>query len=408
VELFVARQPIFGPANALAGYELLYRSSATNNWAAGASAVRMSSDVIIHALLGIGMDRLTEGKLGFINMGREMLLDHVFELLDPGNVIIELLETVEPDDEVIAACERLGQGGYRLALDDFVYDERFDPLLRQAEIVKVDVLNRPMEELAEVAERLRPFRVQLLAERVETAEVRDGCAALGYTLFQGYYFSRPEILSRQEVSVEQATIIQLMNLLRDENASDADIEEAFRSDPSLSYKLLRMVNSAALGGRGIESIRHAIRLVGRGVLHRWLALLLVSSMATESGVDAELVHTAVLRARLCELLADAGGRRSASGQQFMVGLFSMIDVLLKVPMEEILDRVDLSPEVRDALLRRTGPYAGSLELVEAYETGRWDAVSDISADMGVAAPEVPELYLQSLSWVRERVRVADT
>ena len=199
-----------------------------------------------------------------------------------------------------------------------------------------------------------------------------------------------------------------MNLLRDENASDADIEEAFRSDPSLSYKLLRMVNSAALGGRGIESIRHAIRLVGRGVLHRWLALLLASSMVTENGVDAELVHTAVLRARLCELLAESGGRRSSSGQQFMVGLFSMIDVLLKVPMEEILDRVDLSADVRDALLRRSGPYAGSLELVEAYEAGRWDAVSDISSDMGMAAPVLPELYLQSLSWVRERMGMADT
>jgi EAL and modified HD-GYP domain-containing signal transduction protein len=402
VDLFVARQPIFDHDGELSGYELLYRRSAQSRAADGQSTSQMSLDVITQSFLEIGLERITRGKRAFINFSRDMLLSGCYDLLDPRSVVIELLEDIELDAAVGAECERLVRKGYCLALDDYEMESSQAPLLEIASIVKVDVLNRCEEGLAEVAATLRSHPVRLLAERVETAEVRDACRRAGYELFQGYFFSRPEVISKKGISVEQAAIVQLMNLLRDETVSDQVIEETFRRDPSLSYKLLRMVNAASQGMRGIESILHAIRVLGRATLHRWLALLFASSLGGGGGIDNELVHAAVLRARLCEVLGEAGGQH-ATGPLFLVGLFSLMDALLGTPMEELVGKIDLSKEVRAALLDREGPYARWLSLVEAYEAGEWETMAGLSASAGISPFEVPELYLESLSWTREKV-----
>jgi EAL and modified HD-GYP domain-containing signal transduction protein len=407
LDLFVARQPIFDTAGGLDGYELLYRGGAGSVRADGTSTEQMSLDVIIQSFLEIGLDRITRGRTAYLNFSRHMLLSGSFELLDPESVIVELLEDVQGDEPVVAACARLRKMGYRLALDDFVPGGPHEALLPYANILKVDVLNRPVEELREVAGALKPTKARLLAERVETAEVRDACRSLGFELFQGYFFSRPEVISEKGMSADQIGILQLMNLLRDEEAPDSEIEEAFRRDPSLSYKLLRMVNAAAGGGRGVESILHAIRMLGRGQLHRWLALLLASSLSSGGGTDVELVHAAVLRGRLLELLGEAAGREASSGPLFMVGLFSLMDALLRVPMEQLLERVNLAEEVKTALLKREGPYAVWLQMAEAYEAGRWEEMSALAASVAISPFDLPEIYLESLSWARERVPVAE-
>ncbi len=385
-----------------APYELLYRGNPTENWAAGASASQMAADTLVRTLLSMGMDRVTGGKTAFINVSREVLLADQFQVLDPTRVVIELLESIACDAETLPASASLVKRGYTLALDDFVYSPAYDPLLRLARIVKLDVLDRPMEELREVMEILSPFRVHCLAERVENAEVHAQCAALGFELFQGYFYARPEILSGREMPVQAASIIRLLNLLRNPDASDPQIEEAFRADMLLSFKLLRIVNSAALGGMGIESIKHAVQLLGRGSLHRWLSLLLVSSLTTSNGVHNELVTMAMQRARFCELIGETRLRRRESGALFMVGLFSLLDALLRKPMEEILGQVDLTAELRDVLLHRTGPHAPTLRLVEAYETARWDDVVAESTTLDLPLADVPELYAQAVEWTLQR------
>jgi EAL and modified HD-GYP domain-containing signal transduction protein len=406
VELFVARQPIFDVRGELSGYELLYRRGALSHGADGSSVEQMSLDVIIQSFLEIGLDRLTHGKRGFLNFSREMLVGGSWELLDPDSVVIELLETIEADAEVTAACERLVGAGYRLALDDYVDGGPQASLLDLATIVKLDVLGRPMEEIRRVSEPLRGRGLTLLAERVETAEVRDGCRDLGFELYQGYFFSRPELITRKGISTEQTAIIQLMNRLRDESVGDAELEETFRRDPALSFKLLRMVNSAAVGGRGIESILHAIRLLGRDALHRWLALLLASSLSVRGSGDVERIHSAVLRARMCEEMALAAGRHHYAGPVFMVGLFSRMDALMGTTLEELLGRIDLADDVRDALLERRGAYGDWLRLVEAYEAGEWEATTSLAAGVGLSALDLPEIYLDALGWVRTRVPLA--
>jgi EAL and modified HD-GYP domain-containing signal transduction protein len=401
--VFVARQPIFDASDRLFAYELLYRSGTQQNFADGLSPDQMCTDTVIHALLSIGLAPLTGGTLAFVNMTRDFLMRGLYELFDPKTVVIELLETVEPDEEVVAACRKLARAGYTLALDDFVNAPGYEPLLRLAQIVKIDVLNRPTEELARVAKDLTPYEVRLLAERVETAQVRDACKKLGYTLFQGYFFSKPQIVSHRELSVEHATIVRLMNLLDTPTATDVEIEDAFRSDPSLSYKLLRIANSASFGGRDVQSIGFALRMVGRGVLHRWLTLLLVSSVASQSGIAHELVVAALARARLCELIAEKTDRRGQVGPLFLVGLFSLLDVLLRMPMAGIVERMAVAKDVKDALLSRSGPYAATLALVEAQERGDWDAVVDAAAAVGVADFEVSASYAESLAWASERI-----
>jgi EAL and modified HD-GYP domain-containing signal transduction protein len=401
LDLFVARQPIFDLRGEVDGYELLYRRGSASVAAEGASTRQMSVDVIIQALLEIGLDRITSGKLAWLNFSREMLVSDVYDLLDRHSVVIELLEDIKADEEVVRVCERLKHSGYRLALDDYVPDDGRDELLPLASIIKIDVLNRSEEELRAVVEPLAPYAVRLLAERVETAEVRDMCLELGFELFQGYFFARPEVITKRGTSVEQMLIIKLMNLLRDEYTTDDALEEAFRGDPSLSHKLMRMVAAASFGGVGVDSIIQAIRLLGRLALYRWLAVLLVSSFATHGGVDAELVHAAILRARFCELMGQ--NRRGQGGTLFMVGLFSRIDLLLGMSMDEVLSEIELAPDVAMALLRREGPYANWLRLAEAYETGDWDEMSRLSAALGMSPLDIPGLYLDSLEWARERV-----
>jgi EAL and modified HD-GYP domain-containing signal transduction protein len=318
-------------------------------------------------------------------------------------VVIELLETVEPDDEVVLVCEELVDAGYALALDDFVWSPRYRRLLELATVVKVDVLNRGASELDEVAQQLASYDVRLLAERVETAEVRAMCAGLGYELFQGYYFARPEMVKNRALMSDDLAVVQAMGVLRDASTTDVEAEAAFTSDMGLSYKLLRMVNSAASGGRGIESIRHALRLSGRTELTKWLALLLVSSIAARGASNRELLHLAVQRGRMCELLGGSTGRERDTSALFLVGLFSLLDAISGIPMPQLLESITLAPPLQQALVGRTGPYAGPLQLTEAYERGAWSTVHQHAFSSGINEAHVGALYIQSLEWTRERL-----
>lgn len=407
MEIFVARQPIFDLANRVSGYELLYRSDIRSTVAAEVSVeadrAGMSSQVLVNAILGIGLDRLTDGLPAFVNCSRELLLGAPLELLDPARVVIEILEDVEPDEEVVAACRRLSAAGYRIALDDFVYSEPWAPLVELADIIKVDVLAYSPLELEALVGRLRSSPAVLLAEKVETRELHEHCRKLGFGLFQGFFYSRPETLARSDLSVRQLGLLQLLNLLQDLNTSAAALEEAFRSDLSLSYKLMRIANSAAYGSGGIDSIGHAIHLLGREPLYRWIALILVGSVGRGSGQRRELVQTVLIRARLAELIARAASRGSATGPLFLVGLFSLLDAILNQPMEDALAQIRLAPAVEAALLRREGPLAPILKLVESYEAAAWGEMAALSAAVGVESDQVPDLYLEALAWARERL-----
>lgn len=406
MDVFVARQPIFDRRDRLAGYELLYRNTAGATAARGAAAEAMCTDTVIHSFLDIGLDELTDGHRAFVNCTREFLLDGQVDLLPPDKVVVEVLETVGNDDIVVSTCQRLTSRGYTIALDDYVDDPANDPLLRATRIVKIDVLHQDERAIAALVSRLRHFPVELLAERVETREMHERCMRLGFDYFQGYFYQRPELVTRKEITVGHASMLRLLAMLRDPDATDAAIESGFRADPALTYKLLRIVNSAAIGGRGIDSIGYAIRIVGRQMLYRWLALLMVSSMVTGNAVNDQLVESALLRARLCELIAESSPHVRYAQALFMTGLFSMLDVLLRIPLRDVLARVNVSDDIREAVIDGTGPYAEPLRLADAYQRGDWDQVDALSTELGILPMQMPWLYTKALTWVNEQLSVA--
>ncbi|WP_439642426.1 EAL and HDOD domain-containing protein [Gemmatimonas sp.] len=401
--VFIARQPIFDLRDTRIAYELLYRATreATHAYVGDVSASLMCGDTALHALLSIGLDRLTGGTIAFVNVTEAHLLGELYKIFDPAAVVLELLETVDATPAVIDACARAVADGYTLALDDYDGRDSLAPLLDFAKIVKVDVLSlTDIGTLAPTVRTLRARGMEVLAERVETPEALAAARAAGFTMFQGYVYSRPETIDGRAVNVQQATVFQIMALLNEPDTSAQELEEAFRSHPSLSLSLLRIVNSASFGGRNVDSIAQALRLIGREALSRWMLIMLVASVGSRSPVAHEAVVEALVRGRFCETVAMHGAAADA-GASFLVGLLSRMDALLGLPMAEVLERLPVHDDIKAALLEGTGPYATLLMLADAYESGDWALVDALAADLSL-----PTLYADAVSWASERLSAA--
>ena len=405
-QVFVARQPIFDSGNRRVAYELLYRANQEATSSGVVSGDTMCSDTALHSVVSIGLDRLTAGATAFVNITREHLLAELHKIFDPTTVVLELLETIDGDPEVVDACKRAVADGYTLALDDYDGRESLDVLLPLAKIIKLDVLGRDLASMGPLVKKLLDRGLVVLAERVETGDVRAECQKMGCSLFQGYVFSRPETLDGRSMSVEQATMFNIISLLRDPTVKDVALVDAFRSHPSLSFGLLRIVNSASFGSRAVESIDHAIRLTGREVLSRWLMVMLVASVGRGDPVANEAVAQALVRGRFCELYTTKTGSGDPS-TRFLVGLLSRMDVLLGMPISQVLERLPVSADVRDALLSGTGPHAPVLSLAVAYESADWTQVDANKLDMLNTLPVLAEIYGDAVAWAVERLSSAN-
>ena len=405
VDVYVARQPIFDVRDEVVAYELLYRDSAQSTAAGTQPASVMCNEMALHAMLTIGLDRLTGGSTAWINITRDHLLSGLHRLFAPQNTVLELLESINGDDEVVTACERARADGYVLALDD--YDGRAEllPLLPLASIIKLQIFDRTEQELAPLVRSLRGQGLMVLAECVETVESRDMCQRIGCTLFQGYVFSRPETLAGRAMSVEQLTILNILGMLGNENIPESKLEEAFQSHPTLAYALLRIVNSAATGMRAVTSIPHAMRIVGRASLSRWLHVMLMATVASHSALAHEAVQQALVRARFCELMTLDGGVVDPASL-FMVGLLSRLDVLLGMPLTEVLERLPVRTEVRAALLDGTGAHAHTLKTAIAYENADWEAVEALGAYSPSGRQTLTEANAEATAWAAERLASA--
>lgn len=403
-DVFVARQPIFDRVPERVGYELLYRSAPDALTAhPGPSATAMCGDTALHALLSIGLDRLTAGGRAFVNITQDHLLGELYKVFDPGQVVLELLESIDASADVLDACRRALADGYVLALDDYDGRSSLEPLLSLVEVVKVDVLpdveRGELAGLAPMVKRLKAMGLTVLAERVETKDVLDQCLDIGFDLFQGFVFSRPETLDGRSASIDQAVVFRIITMLQQPHVAEWELEDAFRVHPPLSLMLLRIVNSASFGGRNVQSISHAIRLVGLEALSRWMLIMLVASVGTQSPMAHEAVLMTLVRGRFCEVVSEYGGYGDPPAR-FLVGMLSCMDVLLGVPMRELLERLPVSPEVREALLHGRGPHAEVLRLVVAYEQAEWDTVEQQVRGM---RGTFTQLYTESVSWAVEHL-----
>lgn len=394
---FVARQPILTNKELVYGYELLFRSSLANTFDAvdGEAASRTVAD----HLMTLGKT-LTGGKMAFINCPADFLVKDFAMLLPQKNTVIEVLETVDPTPEVIAACRRLKQAGYLIALDDFVVKPATLPFIELADIIKIDFLASPPEAREHSVREFSPRGIELLAEKVETREDFRHAQGLGYKYFQGDFFCRPEVIASKRIPASKLNYLRVLNLVSRPEIDLVALEEVISSEVSLCYKLLHYMNSSLFGfWSEIRSVRHALALLGQNEVRKLVAVAAAISIADDK--PPELVATALLRAKFCEQVAlhmDQKNPSVVGAMPFIVGMFSVIDAMLGRPMTDILEHLALPAEAKSALLGHENTLRDIFELVYAYEMGNWGALNWYAAKLHVDETLMPILYFDSLEW----------
>ena len=400
-EIFLGRQPILDRDQRLVAYELLFRSGQVN-----ASEVtddlQATASVINHAFTEMGIQAVLGPHRGFINVSADMLHSDMIELLPREQVVLELLETIEINGDIVSRCHELRKKGFSLALDDFVFDEAYIPLLGIVDIVKIDLLLHGPDELRNAVQRLKQWPVKLLAEKVDSAEQAQYCMELGFDLFQGYYFAKPSILSVKRADPAHLSLMKLLGLVLGD-AETHEIEQAFKQSPGLTYNLMRLVNSVAAGvGKKIGSVSQAILVLGRRQLQRWLQLSLFT-LQPGSRYPSPLMQLAASRGKFMEILAGKENPdRDYRDEAFMTGILSLLDVLLGMPHEEIIAQLNLTENVRMALLRREGDLGRLLLLAEYVEQAdRTSAAALLAKSPGLSLHDLTQAELEALSWVND-------
>ncbi|MCC7546540.1 MAG: EAL domain-containing protein [Burkholderiales bacterium] len=401
-ELFLGRQPILDRSQRLAAFELLFRSGRFND-ARVEDDVFASATVINHAFTELGLEAVLGRHLGFINLSAPLLMSDVVELLPRNKMVLEILETVHVTETLTQRCRALKRAGFTLALDDFTGREpEFKPLLDIVDIVKVDVQQMDGDALRATTARLKRFGVRLLAEKVDTRERANQCMALGYDLFQGYYFARPSIISGKRMNHAQTALVRLLNLVLTD-ADTAQVETVFKEHPDLSVSLIRLVNSVAVGGRGeIHTLRNAITMLGRRQLQHWLQVLLFAlGRAPGSEFSNPLLVLAATRGKLMELLARGltAHERDLPDRAFMAGILSLVDALLDMPLQDIVAGMPLAQDLEDGLVSRSGRLGAMLALVEALEEpDRAEIEAALARLPGFDRSALPAMQVEAMRW----------
>jgi len=399
---FIARQPIFDRQESVYGYELLFRSGWENRYTADDpdAAARDVVDNFINA----SARTLTAGRKAFINCTRQFLVNEYATLLPKELAVIEILETVEPDGEVLSACRRLKNLGYVIALDDFVYADKFRPFIELANIIKIDFQLSGPADRQEAAAKFVPLGIQLLAEKVETRDEFAEARSSGYGYFQGYFFSKPQIVSSLQIPAYKVHYLQILQAINQPELNRDEVVALINREVSLCYKLLRFVNSPLFGfKREISSMKHALALLGDQAVRKWASVAAVLGIAGNR--PSELVLTSLTRGHCCELLAANRGARADESSLFLLGVFSLMEGLLGRPIAEIVSEIALPEAVRNALVGRPNRYSRILDLVKAFERGRWNEVSDLAVTLGQDESQLAAAYLAAVDWAQRVFRV---
>jgi len=399
MDLFIARQAIFDRQLKVFGYELLSRSCADGTTAA-ARDLMASLQVISHSLLSMGMENVLAGKHAFVNFPEELLEDQRALVLPPETTVIEILETVNPTPAALAACRELRRKGYTLALDDFVPGNGWSQFMKMVGILKVDFRATSRAEQGRLVKRYAPQGIRMLAEKVETqAEFRDA-REMGYHYFQGYFFARPVVLARQEIPVCKLSHLRILEQIHRPELNYPAIQELIRREVSLASKLLRFINSALFAwDQPVQSIVQALTAMGDQEIRRWVSLAALPALTVDK--PEELMRTALIRARFCELLAPGAGLGHCTSDLFLIGLFSLLDAMLDRPLHETLAEIKLNGAIAAVLLNQAGGddrMASVYALVRQYEAGRWDALAATARRLNLSKDQIPELYLESVTW----------
>ncbi len=391
----LARQPIVDRELNTIGYELLYRAQDADQTARISNSNQATASVVINALTEIGLDVLVGTHQAFINVPLKLLFNDVLKGIMARQLVLEILETVECNESTAEAMATLKQLGFRMALDDFPVDNIGQPCVKSAHYVKLDVLSDGVEKIVKVVQRAHEAGLKVIAEKVEEWSDYEALKAAGVDYFQGHFFSRPEMIVRQTIRANKAHLLSMLILLQDENVTLDAIAEKINTDLGLTYRLLRLVNSAAIGmRRKVESVPDAVRMLGINTIR---SMVYLSALTGVAGKPSALITTAMVRARFAELLSKKTGLGNPSSA-FMVGLFSTLDAFYDQPIEQIVSELPLSDSISEALVSRKGVLGEILEYLVFYERGMWLDGDEMTDKLNACAPE---LYVEAVNWAEK-------
>ena len=399
---FLGRQPILDRNHNLVAFELLFRQEETEETANITNDLFASANVIVNAYGQFGIQNVLGQQRGFINADPDLIMSDIISLLPCKHVVLELREPTSITPEFMQRCNELKQKGYQFALDNIIaMNSRVEQLLPIVSVVKVNILALEKTQLAELVAELNRWPVLLLALKVEDREQETRCMQLGFQMFQGYYFAKPEVMSVKRADPGKLSLLKLLTLVMGDSDID-EIEKEFKYQPGLSYNLMRMVNSVASGlSQKINSIKHAIMILGRKQLQRWIQLLLYTANQSDDSMSNALMQTAAARGKLMELIAttERPHDKNYHERAFMVGILSLLDVLLGIEMQQIVDKLGISDDMSLALMTRYGRLGQELKLIEANEKGEITTTQSILNELGfLSLSELADIEIQALGW----------
>ncbi|WP_160684186.1 EAL domain-containing protein [Clostridium sp. C2-6-12] len=397
MDIFVARQPIFDRSHNVVGYELLYRNG-YENFYSSTDGNRATLNVIANSFYTFGINNITNNKRAFINFTEELITKEVATILPSSSMVIEILEDIEPTDEVLLACKKLKEKGFTLALDDFIFHEKYVKFIELADIVKIDFKLTKGEDRKNILELSNiNNKIKFLAEKVETEEDYRTAFELGYTYFQGYYFSEPVTLSRKCIPVNKHIAWKIINIISKEDFNYNELETLMMQDLGISYKILKLINSSLYYLKNkVSSIRRAITYIGKQELAKWLYIILLNDL--KANTHNELIRISLLRAKLCEFICSMSIHKGKKFSAYMTGLFSLSDVILNCPINVIVNDLCMVDEIKDGLLEEKTPLNSILKLAICYEKGQWDEVIYYADKIKIDPNEISKAYLKSLKW----------
>nr|WP_136252110.1 HDOD domain-containing protein [Ningiella ruwaisensis] len=399
---FAARQPILNSKKELFGYELLFRTSMENAFP-DVDEEKATSKMIEGLYLDLGLDRIAADKLAFINFTKSSIMAGHPTLLPKETVVVEVLETVKPTRAIYTRLKQMHTKGYTLALDDFVHHPDWEPFYPLCKIIKVDCLNISETELAQTVNVIKRHpHIQLLAEKVESVEEFERYKALGFTLFQGYFFSKPEVIQSVSLSSSQSMLSSLLSEVSKLEPNINNIVKLFELDPGLSFKLLRYAQSPYFQRRNkIENIKQAIIMLGKSELERFITLLFAATFGEDK--PDELIRLSLQRAKFCEFFAEKTAHKDRLSSAFLVGMLSLLDAMLDANLASLISKLPLSADIKIALVRQQGWLADCVQLCKDFEQANWEAMVQGCAKYGVDHDVMLEAYNDSILWSEQRL-----
>lgn len=395
-QVFIGRQPIMDVKQHIIGYELLFRHSADANTAIIEDELKACSSVLVNTMGDMDVQWLLGDKLAFINVNEGMLMSEFIELMPPQRTTLEILRTVMAGDAVVERCRELHKLGYKIALDNPQLNPKLEPLTTFANFIKIDTLIVDKKEAIQLFQKYASPNIQMVAEKIETLEQFETYKEIGFRRFQGFYFARPETFTAKVINPSFDSVLNLLNLVT-QDSDNKEIENGFKRDAAISFKLLRYINSVGFGlSCEIQSIQHALTILGRKQLYRWLTLLMVT--AGENSTPSALMKTSITRGRLTELLGESYFEKHDRDNLFIVGVFSLLDAILKMPMDQVLEKIQLPESVCEALLNREGIYGPFLQLTEACEGADNERILALAELLQYDASKVNECHMAALAW----------